>query len=100
MHVRDEIGPVDSARISVYRTDDGSPIDTALFEGGYAGQRGTHMVFNTRYNHEFGPGATTLAIRVVASKGGKTGEEMVTLSVNADHYGLRKVSGPDTLTIR
>lgn len=99
MQVQDENGPVDSARISVYRADNGAPIDTAMWDGGHAG-RGTYMVFQDRYNHLFPAGASSLEIRVVARKGSKSGEEWITVGVNADHFNLRKVAGADTITIR
>jgi hypothetical protein len=97
--VVDELGPVDFARISVFRAADNFVIDSAMQRPTYA-DHALYMVFSKKYLRFFPTGDSTMEIRVIASKGAKSGEERIGLRLNSDRTWYQKISGHDSIFIR
>jgi hypothetical protein len=97
--VVDGLGPVDSARISVFRSADSLVIDSAMQRPSYA-DHALYMVFSNQYVRFFPPGDSIMEIRVLARKGTKSGEERIGLKLNSDRTWYRKISGHDSIFIK
>ena len=89
--------PIDSAAIAVVRTADGKPLKTP--NQSYAG-KGKAVIFDDGIVGEFPAGKPEMEIRVTASKGGKSGEELFVVTTTECRCHFEVKSGRDTVEIR
>ena len=97
--VRDADGPVDSARVRIFRVSDDKELshDTTWLPNP---DKGHVVAFSDNNLKDIPANARTMEIRVVATRGAKTGEERMTLGTQECRCHVEKVAGKDTVLIK
>jgi hypothetical protein len=91
--------PVDSAAIQVFRVSDNKEIGP-IDQGSVMRRKGEAVIFHDGLTNDFPAGKTSMEIRVVATKGSKSGEERYVMGMDGCGCHFEKVSGRDTITVR
>ncbi|GEM_PF-5598115 len=91
--------PVDSAVITVVRASDGNPYKVP--DNGFIDKKPGHaMAFDDGILNEIPSGKLEVAIRVTASKGGKSGEQIFVVASQKCRCHFEVKSGRDTVVIQ